>query len=360
MKKLMFARSFVFACFVMLGLCCPLFAQITIEWQEIPHIVNTCWTKNYVYDANVDLGGSGGPQTWTFTSQPMGTDSCTNVIFPVNQAPFHDSFPNANLVYASLEGTDSAFLYMQLEPGFVSTLGIVGTTSSGVFMKYDPVDTNDLPEHYNDSRHYYTAYIVGMGAGAYALYQKKGFEHINAYGTVVIPYGSFPCLRYVLYDTLVQIMYYNGIPVFYDTTTRILHQFVAENRSGVVCVISHEDETNPYFTNASILERLTYFSTGIEEVENSIARECRVTVHPNPFHSSVTFTYDSETAEPATMEIYNAQGRLMRTFTADAGCKAVFNWAGDNADGVRVPGGVYFYRILSGDRQVTGKIVRTR
>lgn len=343
---------------VLLAVGCPLWAQITIEWDEIPHVLGTRWTKNFAYDVSVNLGTVGGPQTWTFTSQPMGPDSCPNIVFPVDQAPFHDSFPSANLVYMSLEGSDSAFLYMQLTPSFLSTLGISGTAASGVFLSYDPADTNSLPEHYNDMRHYYTSFTHQFDPNSYMVFERRGFEHVNAYGTVVIPYGSFPCLRFVLYDTLIQTMYYYGIPVMFDTVTNIVHQFVAENRSAVVCVFSEDGETNPYFTFATILERMTYFATGIDEAGNMTVGENAIRVHPNPFTESVTFTWTAETAHPAILDIYDIQGRVVQHVEVDAG-KPAINWPGIAADGKRVPDGVYFYRYKMAEKEFTGKIVKT-
>jgi len=338
----------------------PLFGQISIEWQEIPHVIGTQWTKNMAYDVNVDLGTAGGPQTWTFTTQPMGADSCPNIVFAVNQAPFHDSFPNANLVYASITGTDSAFLFMQLESDFLRTLGLTGAASSGVCMIYDPADSNNLPEHYNDTRHYYTSYTMDVGGGSYVIAEKRGFEQINGYGSVVIPYGTYPCLRFVLFDTLIQTFYYNNVPVYYDTTTSILHQFVAENYGGVVCVKSYAGETNPYSAEAAVLERLTYFATGIDELVNQVAEASKVAIHPNPFSTGVTFTLGSETREPIVLEIFDAQGRLIWTFTTSAGEKAAINWSGKNADGVYVADGVYFYRVRSDNQQMAGKFIKVR
>jgi flagellar hook assembly protein FlgD len=71
------------------------------------------------------------------------------------------------------------------------------------------------------------------------------------------------------------------------------------------------------------------------------------------------FTFTGEITAPLSLEIYDTQGRLIRTFATFTGGKAVITWAGDNADGVSVPDGAYFYKIRSGDQQMTGKFVRT-
>jgi hypothetical protein len=234
------------------------------------------------------------------------------------------------------------------------------TYSTGLCIKYDPADTNDLPEHYNDARHYYSAYTLVIDSTMYIEQEKRGYEHINAYGTVTIPYGSFPCLRYVLWDTCTQIIYYNNVPINYDTTTRISHQFVAENRTAVVCVHSHAEETNPYFTNAEVLERLTHFATGVEEVPGNTAKQNIVSAHPNPFSGSVTFAYTGEIFKPVDVKIFDVQGTLVRTVTASAGKNIGVTWDGTNEDGIRMPAGVYLYQAQAGGQEMTGKVVKTR
>lgn len=354
---------------VLLAVGCPLWAQITIEWDEIPHVVGTRWTKNFAYDVSVNLGTAGGPQTWTFTSQPMGPDSSPYVVFPVNEAPFHDSFPDANLVYASVLGSDSVFLYMRLEPDFLSTVGVSGTISSGICAACVPVDTNDLPDHYDDSRYYHTSVTVRLDANSYVVFQKRGFEHFNAHGTIFIPYGSFPCLRLVQYDTLIQTTYLFNIPVLFDTVATIVHQFAVENLGTVAVAISEDGETNPYFNAAATLERLTYFETGIDEGTNVIVEDNRLRVQPNPFsyHTNIYFSIE-HSAKSALggvgLDIYDATGRLVKHFDhamPHAPCPMqVVSWDGTDLLGKRVPDGVYFYRLRTPDTEVTGKLIKTR
>ena len=356
-------KPIVIICIWVAGLTLPLFGQIVIDWNEIPHIVNTRWTKNIATNQTVSLGSAGGPQNWYFTSQPMGSDSCTDVVVLVAQTPFHDSFPNANLCYMSIDGPDSAFLYIRLVSSFISTLGIAGEDTSGnMFIKYNPVDTNNLPEHYGDNRYYRAGWRYDIDASTYMTYVKKGYETINAYGNVTIPYGTFPCLRYILFDTLIQTMYYNNVPIYCDTSTRISHQFVAENRSGVVCVFSNSGETNPYFTNAATLERLTYFYTAIEETGPG-SSEKTVQVHPNPFDNGVTFAYTPEIYEDMSLKIYDVQGQIVKTLNlprAHSVLPACVAWDGTKDNGTRLPAGVYFYRFQAGERMAIGKVVKVK
>ena len=66
---------------------------------------------------------------------------------------------------------------------------------------------------------------------------------------------------------------------------------------------------------------------------------------PNPFNASVTLPIDTESG---TLRIYDATGRVLRTYDLRAG--TAVHWNGRDDDGRRVASGVYFYRFYTGDR----------
>lgn len=342
-----------------LCLAVPLFGQIVIDWYDIPFVNFTNWNKNIAYNQTVNLGSAGGPQDWYFTAQPMGNDSCWNIVVPASYVPFTESFPTANLFYASIDGPDSACLYMHLDPSYLANLGLADQSGSGTFQKYYVIDTNYLPEHYGDSRHYQAQWRYQPDAATRVEYTKRGQEQINAWGTVHIPFGSFSCLRYILWDTLTMVLYYNNVPVMYDTTTRIGHQFVAETFGGVVCVFSNYEETNPYFTNAAILERMTSFVPG-PGVNEAKAQETAgsVRVQPNPFGNTTRISIGPG-AESRGMRIYDAAGCLVRSFTAGPRTLALC-WDGKDDNGFTLPAGVYFLWLDAGLQPLTAKIIKSR
>jgi hypothetical protein len=338
----------------------PLFAQIVIDWTEIPHVIGTTWTKNNKDSVVVDLGSTGGPQTWVFTSQPMGTDSSIQLIVPVSSTPFADSFPDANLVYRSPADSDTVYEYYKLTAGWDITLGLGGTGPDTTFlMQYAPVDSGPLPLHYQDSRSFHYGFTIKVG-GDSLRYDHFGLLTCNAYGTVTIPYGSYPCLRVCVFDTCAMIMYVNGMPVYWDTVTHIDYQFVAENYSGVVCIISYPEETNSNYTNAAILERLTSFFTGVEE--SKIESVFSISHQPNPFSDHVTITYALPKASHVDLRVYDRIGRLIKTVVnafQDQG-KQTAVWYGKDESGDRLPDGVYFYRLNVDGTDLTGKMLMLR
>jgi hypothetical protein len=81
--------------------------------------------------------------------------------------------------------------------------------------------------------------------------------------------------------------------------------------------------------------------------------------YPNPFNSITTFSFSLPERAPATISIYNIQGKRIKTLlkeTFDAGSKKMV-WDGTDSHGNPVSSGVYFCRLHAGERVLTRKMV---
>lgn len=81
--------------------------------------------------------------------------------------------------------------------------------------------------------------------------------------------------------------------------------------------------------------------------------------YPNPFNPSTTLSFDLPTAAPVRLDIYNVKGQLVRTLVngdLPKGSHKVI-WNGDDASGRTVASGVYLYRLQSGDKVLTSKMM---
>ena len=69
--------------------------------------------------------------------------------------------------------------------------------------------------------------------------------------------------------------------------------------------------------------------------------------HPNPFNPSTTIMYSLNDDSYVTVEIYNIQGRRIKTLTNEFKTKGTHSvlWNGDNNAGVAVSSGIYYYKI---------------
>lgn len=83
--------------------------------------------------------------------------------------------------------------------------------------------------------------------------------------------------------------------------------------------------------------------------------------YPNPFRDYTTIRFESKENGHLSLEIYSPDGRLISRLmdeNAASGQHEIL-WNGTNSSGSRVAGGIYFYRINSGNDHYTGKLMLT-
>ncbi len=79
--------------------------------------------------------------------------------------------------------------------------------------------------------------------------------------------------------------------------------------------------------------------------------------HPNPFNPQTTISFALPSDMPVTLNVYSAQGRLVRTLLAGsqpAGTHRVL-WDGRDGSGREVASGVYLYRLTTPEGAQSGK-----
>jgi hypothetical protein len=102
-------------------------------------------------------------------------------------------------------------------------------------------------------------------------------------------------------------------------------------------------------------------ATGVEQgPPESTLLVPSLTSHPNPFRASTTISLSpgARAQEKAEMSVYDATGRLVRTLAPKDSREYV--WDGRDSQGRSLPGGVYFYRLVSPPYTATEKVVLIR
>jgi hypothetical protein len=330
----------------------------------VPQDIGISFTHNGAESVTVNLGSAGGPHSWSFTSQPMGSQNTNSLIVPRTSTPFGDSFPNSNLVLEINQGSIVTYAYGQITPAFGANLGMGSTAPITTFFRFEPTDSYPMPVVYGASRNYYYGFSLEPGPGLEVRTDNYGNETVDAYGSVTVPYGTFECLRTRSFDTTITIMYVAGIPVSVDTTTHIIYEFLAEDYGLIIHVLSYPDETDTNFTDADLLERITDFSTGINELENGVVDY--FSCQPNPFTNSIEIRYsilDSRSSiQESNVAIYDVSGRLVKSFCESGTMdhESTISWHGEDNTGRKLPGGVYVLRLDAGETAVTRKITLIR
>jgi hypothetical protein len=88
----------------------------------------------------------------------------------------------------------------------------------------------------------------------------------------------------------------------------------------------------------------------------------QVRTAPNPFRESTQIQFGVRRGDNVHVELYSTTGRLVREFqetSGQTGWHAV-TWDGRDRSGKPLPAGVYFYRVTTGARTATGRLVFIR
>jgi hypothetical protein len=117
-----------------------------------------------------------------------------------------------------------------------------------------------------------------------------------------------------------------------------------------------------YSAKASFLNHLlTWLETGGVSAVDDVPglREVAVSAHPNPFNPATTISFAMPRAGAVTLEIFDIQGRKVRTLINDQRFEAGRHeqpWDGRDEGGRGTSSGVYFYRFASGAEARVGKL----
>lgn len=101
---------------------------------------------------------------------------------------------------------------------------------------------------------------------------------------------------------------------------------------------------------------LVYEVTGVEESDDDKPTSTFVHVYPNPFIDETRIVCQLP-EEVLTLHIFDCQGRLVRILSTDSSQDSMIRWNGRFDSGAQAPPGVYFFRLVAGDFQSSGKII---
>ncbi len=94
----------------------------------------------------------------------------------------------------------------------------------------------------------------------------------------------------------------------------------------------------------------------------SYDQQLRITGSPNPFRESVSIRVNGTGSGPATATIFDIHGQELRVLSAYFNESGIdnFEWDGKDVTGKDMPAGMYFVRVVAGDRVAVTRIIRIR
>jgi len=116
----------------------------------------------------------------------------------------------------------------------------------------------------------------------------------------------------------------------------------------------------PNFTTNRPTSR--WYNTALVEIDENAPVASDFELHgnyPNPFNPSTSIKFSTERFSDVTVTVYSLIGQKIQTIHNGELMAGTYDvkWYGTDAGGNKVPSGVYFYEVRSGDRIKTGKML---
>jgi hypothetical protein len=224
----------------------------TLTRDELVMTAGQTATFRVATDVTIDTAGAqgaGGARTWNYAAALAGdADLDLTLRAPAGQW-WAATFPGAS--YATRLSADSELLgVMRLDAGGLALLGVVSPEAglTRTELTYDP-PVPIVPTPLGPSASWTTSSTVsGLALGVWSIYSERYQSRVDAMGTLIAPFGSFP-VRRIAVDLTRTV----GAAI----TTRRTFAFVSECYGTVATIASQDYEPNAEFTRAAELWRLT-------------------------------------------------------------------------------------------------------
>jgi hypothetical protein len=80
-------------------------------------------------------------------------------------------------------------------------------------------------------------------------------------------------------------------------------------------------------------------------------------IAPNPARGAVAIAFELPGRAALRLDVYDVRGRHVRTLAKELSGSGARTWDGTDARGARVPPGLYFIELRSGDTVDRGRVV---
>ncbi|MBN1558731.1 T9SS type A sorting domain-containing protein [candidate division KSB1 bacterium] len=358
--KLLLVNAFVAVIFIVNGL-----AQITVtettlkSWLGLQQVVEMDTTGS----VSVNVGTAGENQVWDFSGLTAQDFTATYELFNSANTPYASLYPGANYAlkveFQSVFGLASMYQYINLAPDKLQTVGTVLVSDSDVIQNDDENDVTPLPITYGSSWQSTSADTIDLGVGKMITTMSEKIT-VDAWGTIKLPSGEYPCLRWKNESTTEQVTRIGDVEVPMYQSTLIGYTWIGENSLLLASATSMENEVDPNFSTASEVMWLRQVvpSTRVLSSSEQVPRDFGLENYPNPFNPATTISFQLPSDDNVTLSIFDSNGRLIRQLVAQSLSTGQHRaaWDGTDESGAQVAGGIYFCRLTTSSSQDVRKM----
>jgi len=250
-------------------------AQITITSADIPtHLNDTFLYKRNSGVATVNVGSSGGPDTWTFDTSAFTGSLKYQAVVDKNTTPFASLFPTADVGYAAEGDTTlvNAYTFFQLSASEFDCQGMgLEFTDTLMHRVYQPAElAAPLPMTYGRAWHSSYGWSDTI-LSVVITTDVREWHRIDAWGTVTTPAGTDSCLRENLVDTAIVTTWVSGVPVSTDSMWHRYYMWHVPLLDAAVSARGPDRDTSLDFTSSDCYRVMVRVRAGIEEQKPTAA-----------------------------------------------------------------------------------------
>lgn len=330
----------------------PIFAQITLTTTDLLNMFAVGKGQKEIsaadtatYTMNVGTAPNSSQQTWTLpTAQFKDTTLIINVA--PSSTPYANKFPLATHALTVSQGDASGsftyYGYYRIANDSAISLG------SANRMKYGTIDTTtfNLVSQFMFKMPIALGTVTTIrdssyfGPGNYEI--RNATETYDAFGTITLPNGTFPCLR----SRQVQIKWnYSGGTLAGKDTSISFSWLTKEGHSGGVYAKNRLISSGTIQVGSVKYTAIVNATVGVPEGTTSAPNTFALLQnYPNPFNPSTVIRYSLPERSRVTVEIYNMLGQRVTTLvnTEQEAQYYEVTWVAAN-----IPSGMYFCRIAA-------------
>lgn len=336
-------------------------AQIQITWPEpAPTESVTMKIDTSISVASLNLGTTGGPQTWNF-NEVIDAWEVNFETKPVAGTPYAGAFPTAEWVTYIWQyipqsilgdaGIEDIYLYRRLENGVIQELGL-GTESTlmaGSPFTY-PTPSQVYPNPLTTGSpgwkelRFFQPIFMGFIQGSVT---DSTIVTVDAWGDLTIPSGTYECLRLKRHE-----FRKISVPAVYtDVLETYTYEWLTHGFDLVLSVSA----------NASLGENFTtalYVILAGSEVGVDCDPDCRTPAsiptefalkqnYPNPFNPTTNIQYTLPKSARVELKIFSILGQEVTTLESSTKPPGEYSsvWNGRDSIGRQAPAGIYFYKL---------------
>jgi hypothetical protein len=290
-------------------------AQITITRNDMPDIGDTIRISFTVVQNGISYEQSGADIEWDFSNllpgmQTVDTFVSINSLPLVYQLVFN---PLVATIASPVSGFDlipginltDIYQFFRETNNFFGNAGVAFTFEGiPVPLKYDQPDIYfRFPVTYLSIDSSESAFNLALPDIGYLETNRKRVNHVDAWGTVTTPYGTFPTIRVKSYLTTYDSIYIDSLQFGQGLNREFIeYKWLASNMGIPVIQI---DEEGPLLT--AIYIDSVRLLTGVEHLAFS---EPGFHLYPNPATGIVYAEFSLQQSEVLKLELYDLSGRL--------------------------------------------------